>query len=396
MISKAEQDLKHIEILLLDFISRLKEFDEKRSLDPNGYSDFVKLAESINRIQENLKLPRLLKCETQVPPSSYLVATKDSVGIPKEILKIWVWDPHSDKKGIMTALPRGGWRSDGRSPGNKFQIEKALDYLERSVKFIQDAHTLAPQDETPQTAGQELRLLNRMLVLLDELDHRFDRFNQPVFDLNGVNDIESTSRDIERLQVLLSLPSICELRVAGKQNVVKFKVFDPHFPEPMGTQGGIVLNSSGDPIASRMNEINLPVVRDYISRSQRFIKQRIALTSDELGKESKIAGAPSPKEKSVLEWTYAVLTLILGDPKSRMPMFLLALGASGIFQQWWLPLVHAIVVDRFHLSNARLNDAESTAFWGGLVFCIIGLCLWIALNWERFAFPQILRDKKGK
>lgn len=128
MDSRAEYDLKRLEILLLEFIRRLKEFDDTRILAPNGYSDFVKLAESINSIQENLKLPRLLKCETREPPSKYLVATKNSVGSPKELLKLWVWDPQSDKKGIMTALPHGGWLPDGRPTGNKFSIEKALDY----------------------------------------------------------------------------------------------------------------------------------------------------------------------------------------------------------------------------------------------------------------------------
>ena len=395
MAYKAEHDLKRLEILLLEFIRRLKEFDDKRILDPNGYSDFVKLAESINTIQENLKLPRLLKCETLEPPSKYLVATKNSVGIPKELLKLWVWDPHSDKKGIMTAVPHGGWLPDGRPPGNKFSIEKALDYLERSVKFVQDAYTLASQGHRPQTAREELGLLNRLSGLLDELAHRFDRFSQPIFDLNGVVDIESISREIEGLQVLLSLPKICELRVAGKPNAVKFKVFDPQFPERAGTQGGIVLNSAGDPIASQMNETNLPLVHDYIARSQRFVKRRIALTSDEVDKESKLAGAARPEEKSFLEWTYAILILIWGDPKSRMPMFLMALGASGILQQWWLPLVHAIVVQRFQLSDERLNAAEPTAFWGGLVIFITGLCIWIALNWERFTFPPILRRNRG-
>ncbi len=144
-----------------------------------------------------------------------------------------------------------------------------------------------------------------------------------------------------------------------------------------------------------MNEINLPVVQDYIARSQRCLKRRIALTSDEVGKESKLAGAARPEEKSFLEWTYAILILIWGDPKSHMPMFLIALGASGILQQWWLPLVYAIVVQRFQLSDVRLNAAESTAFWGGLVFFITGLCIWIALNWERFTFLPILKKIKA-
>lgn len=74
------------------------------------------------------------------------------------------------------------------------------------------------------------------------------------------------------------------------------------------------------------------------------MRRRIAVTSDEVGKES--TGAARPEKKSFLEWTYAFLILIWGDPKSRMPMFLIALGASGVLQQWWLPLVYAIVVQR--------------------------------------------------
>ncbi|WP_221225322.1 hypothetical protein [Aporhodopirellula rubra] len=112
---------------------------------------------------------------------------------------------------------------------------------------------------------------------------RIERLTLPVFDLNGVDDILQLGSEVNRLRNELSLPRMLELTKTDNADVIKFKVWDPRFPDRPGTMGGIAQNQIASEYSIALSEINLPVVKDYLQRSIRYVKRTLSSTIEPKG-----------------------------------------------------------------------------------------------------------------
>ena len=108
-----------------------------------------------------------------------------------------------------------------------------------------------------------------------ELTERVERLKQAFYDVNGVDDLIMIAEEIQRLQTELSLPRIAEMCLTKESNVIAFKVWDPRFPDRRGMQGYIAQYALRNKRDAWFNELNLPIVIDYLSRSLRYVRRML-------------------------------------------------------------------------------------------------------------------------
>ena len=93
--------------------------------------------------------------------------------------------------------------------------------------------------------------------------------------------------------------------------------------------------------------------------------------------------------------TKDILTLILGDPKSRVPKFLMAAGLAGMLSQWWVPFILAIAEKYLELDMARIDTAENGSFGVGLAVFITGLFFWLLMNQSSLAIRSDSAEREN-
>lgn len=209
--------------------------------------------------------------------------------------------------------------------------------------------------------------LQQLKNLLTELARRVERFNQPMFSVSGLEDIVELSVRIERLQTKLELPRVTEIRGLTGRDVINVKVWDPLFPGRPGVLGALTQGAEFNP---HVNHTNIPVVIDYLARSERYLDQMIREEQEDRRVRD---GSSNP---TALESLHSILRLLIGDPKSRVPKFLMAVGAGAMLSKWWVPIVHAAAIKYLGLPLGPLAAAEAISFWTGLCIFSLGFLAW--------------------
>ncbi len=93
-----------------------------------------------------------------------------------------------------------------------------------------------------------------------------------------------------------------------------------------------------------------------------------------------------------LEQCKDILKLLLGDPKSRIPKFLMTIGVSGIVSPWWLPIVYSFANSPL-IDDDYLRNSELTAFISGWVLLLLGIRLLPSVSDTEKEAPAKPRDK---
>lgn len=121
----------------------------------------------------------------------------------------------------------------------------------------------------------QVETLYRLRDAVDELTERVSRFSQPLYDTTGADDVVAIGDRVKTLQEGAGLPRMVQLHSATNPDVVAFRVYDPELPERKGVMGGIATNSQSAPTTWPGNEINVPVVLEYLGRARRFVERAI-------------------------------------------------------------------------------------------------------------------------
>jgi hypothetical protein len=79
----------------------------------------------------------------------------------------------------------------------------------------------------------------------------------------------------------------------------------------------------------------------------------------------------------ILDFLYDSLKLIWGDPRARIPRFLIASGVAAVVSPWWLPIAGEIFASYLGLDRDRITRFDTTVFYSGWAFIAIGIYLWV-------------------
>ncbi|QDV55393.1 hypothetical protein Mal33_13640 [Rosistilla oblonga] len=78
-----------------------------------------------------------------------------------------------------------------------------------------------------------------------------------------------------------------------------------------------------------------------------------------------------------LDFAFDVLSLVWGDPITRIPKFLLVAGVSLIASPWWLPFIYQVVETRFGIDTRLAAKVDIAVFISGWVLVALGMGLWV-------------------
>ena len=134
--------------------------------------------------------------------------------------------------------------------------------------------------------SERTAMLRELHGLVLELATRVQRLRAPIFDCNGVCDLVALSERIESLRHRLKMRRFIVFEPLGtgspdrkltpfQQNIIRFQVWDVA-AGGNGVLGGLANNVFNDYRYDGMNDVNLPVVIDYLGRAEREIERLMA------------------------------------------------------------------------------------------------------------------------
>ena len=95
-----------------------------------------------------------------------------------------------------------------------------------------------------------------------------------------------------------------------------------------------------------------------------------------------------------LDFAYDVLTLVWGDPSSRIPKLLIVGGIALIGSPWWLPIFYDVLEKWTGIDTEPAVQFDYWMFGSGWVLVVLGSFLWIYVRKTKSPkdLSQILRD----
>ena len=82
-----------------------------------------------------------------------------------------------------------------------------------------------------------------------------------------------------------------------------------------------------------------------------------------------------------------ILIICWGDPRSRIPKYLILTGLAMLANPWWLPIVYSVAIKYLELSSEPFDATQTSMTWTGWILFGIGIALYLRRKPPLF-FPE--------
>lgn len=168
-----KEGVAELRALLEKLRDELSGFAETRSLNPNGYAEFVGLSDRANELCELFDLPELFRCETGPISQSALITDGKNTGIPKEILRIDLRVSAAARNTIFLPFEAAGLNLEAAKDYD-IHVRKLLDSLLRWFES-KKASFLTGKMKTTSHINDD-----KLLDLIQRLRARLMLINEPL------------------------------------------------------------------------------------------------------------------------------------------------------------------------------------------------------------------------